>query len=153
VEAEVAIAVMVAPLLVVPTGTGGGFLLLGGAGAGLRTLWLVDVVGGRLKEPGEGGSLNCCAKTPFSGRLATVTSSTELALSRRLGTVAVATPPKLAALSVLGRLSASADRKMGIRGDVGARRLSTLLLGFRTFCFKPSALEAESYSMTGDVGA
>lgn len=31
-------AVIVAPPLDVPTGTGGGFLLLGGAGAGLRIL-------------------------------------------------------------------------------------------------------------------
>jgi hypothetical protein len=89
---------------------------------------------------------------PFSGRLATVTSSTELALSRRLGAVvAAAIPPRLAALSVLGRLSVSvADRGMCIRGDVGERRLSALLLGFRTFGF--NTLEAESYTMVGGVG-
>lgn len=153
-EAEVAMAVIVAPLLVVPTGTGGGFLLLGGAGAGLRTLWLTDAVEGMFKELDEDG-LGCCAKTLFSGWSVTVlvTSSTELAFSRCLDAEVVAAA-RLVVLSVLERMYAAfTDLGEGSRGDVGLCMLSTLLWCFITFSFGLSALEAGLCSTSGEVGA
>lgn len=82
-----------------------------------------------------------------------MTSSTELAFSRRLGAVVVVAA-KLVALSVLERsYVVFTDRGEGSRGDVGLCMLSTLLQCFKTFGFELSALEAVSCSTSGKVTA
>lgn len=61
---------------------------------------------------------------------------------------------KLVALSVLeGMYVVFADRGEGSRGDVGLCMLSALLRCFITFGFELNALEVESCSMSGEVGA
>lgn len=111
---------------------------------------MTDVAGGRFKELDEGG-LYCGTRTLSGWSVAAlVTSSTELAFSRRLDVVVVAAA-KLVVLSMLERMYVVfADRG---EGDVGLCMFSTLLQCFTAFGFELNALEAESCSTTGDVDA
>lgn len=105
---------MRAPPWVCPSGTGGGLRLFGGAGGGLRALWVeVDVVGGRPDDGGRWGK--CLSWRFFSVCCKSEPSSIEPSLSLRLGAfvVAEATTPRLVALSVLGLLIPSEPDRDG----------------------------------------
>lgn len=144
VDAELAIAVIVAPPCVLPTGTGGGFRLLGGAGAGrLCVLDAVGELGGRLKADGDGGSgasshelsersTRSSAEFPLSFRLA---DEPEARFMPERAAVAVATPPTLSALGRRWFSCGAAVRTTKGAADEGTPRLRFSRLRFDlAFC-------------------